>query len=83
MCDEGRDIYNASNPFVTEFVGDRDGKKTVKRQNRQLQAVHFNQGQVTYKAAVESVSGLASKLGEYKKAALVVTGQYSNEEYNA
>src|SRR5690606_4888913 len=36
MCDEGRDIYKASNAFKTEFIGTRENKKTVKKQNRLL-----------------------------------------------
>ena len=83
MCDEGRDTYKSTNPFITEFVGERGNKKTVKRQNRLLQGVNFNNGEQVYVDAIDSVKKLSSQLGDYKKAALVLTGQYSNEEYTA
>lgn len=83
MCDQGRNIYKATNPIVTEFVGERGNKKSVKRHNRLFEASHVHSGHVEYKNVFESLNSLRNKLGEYKKAALVVTGQYSLEEYEA
>jgi NADH-quinone oxidoreductase subunit G len=82
MCDEGRDIYKATNTVNTEFVGERGSKKAVKIQNRLMQAMHMKQGEVRYLDAKTSLTNLAGQLNEYKKAALVLTGQYTTEEYD-
>ena len=81
MCDEGRKIYKATNVMNTEFVGERGSKKSIKVQNRLTQAVSYENGQKEYKNSVEALKEL--KLNEGKKAALVLTGQYTNEEYEA
>ncbi len=82
MCDEGRDIYKATNPVDTEFVGERGDRRVVKKQNRLTLAVHLNQGQVQHKDPEELLAESVD-FSQYKKTALVVTGQYSMEEYEA
>ena len=83
MCDEGRNIYKATNPVNTEFVGERGHQKVIKKQKRLTQAVHLNEGQTQYKDPMDLLTILSKNLSQYKKAALVVTGQYSLEEYEA
>lgn len=83
MCDEGREIYKASNPMVTEFVGERGSKKSIKKQNRLLQAVHRNGGETHYKNSLESLKNLKEKISGFNKAALVLTAQYSVEEFDS
>ena len=83
MCDEGREIYKATNVMSTDFVGERGSKKAIKKENRLTQAIHRNSGEMSYKHSKESLNSLSEKLGGYKSAALVVTGQYSSEEYDA
>ncbi len=83
MCDEGRKIYKSTNVMTTEFVGERGSKKAIKQENRLTQSIHKNEGVVKYKDTKEALSSISTKLGSYKQAALVVTGQYSSEEYDA
>ena len=83
MCDEGRDIYKATNPVSQEFSGKRGNQKVVKKQNRLTEAVHFNEGRVQHKDPMDSLTILSKNLSQYEKAALVITGQYSLEEYGA
>ena len=70
MCDEGREIYKATNSTLTEFVGERGHKKTVKNPNR-----------ITL-LGIDKVKEIYSNKSQYAKAALVLTGQYTNEEYD-
>ncbi|MEM7645856.1 MAG: 2Fe-2S iron-sulfur cluster-binding protein [Pseudomonadota bacterium] len=81
MCDEGREIFKATNIMTTEFVGERGNQKAIKKENRLIQALHKNEGTVNYKSSQDSIQSLTEKLSSYKKAALVLTGQYTNEEY--
>ncbi len=83
MCDEGREIYKSTNVMTTDFVGERGSAKAVKKENRLTQAIHINAGDKNYKTATESLNSLKEKLDSYSKAALVVTGQYTSEEYDA
>ena len=83
MCDEGRDIYKATNPVNQEFSGKRGSQEVIKKQNRLTEAVHLNKGQSQIKDPLVSLRTLSENLLQYKKTALVVTGQYSLEEYGA
>lgn len=83
MCDEGREIYKASNVTQTEFVGERGKKKAIKKQNRLVQANHFNQGNAEYLNSEVALSNLKDQLAGVSKASLIVTGQYTSEEYEA
>lgn len=83
MCDQGRNIYKATNLVVTEFVGERGEKRSIKRQNRLTQAVHVKGGNTEYHNVFDSLHSLRDEWQGHKKAALVITGQYSLEEYKA
>lgn len=83
MCDEGRKVYKSTNVMVTEFVGERGDKQAIKKENRLTQALIFNQGAKKYKTSVEALNQLRDSMSDYKSASLVLTGQYSNEEYEA
>ncbi|MCB0377020.1 MAG: (2Fe-2S)-binding protein [Bdellovibrionales bacterium] len=81
MCDEGRDIYKAVNPITTDFVGERENKKAVKKPNRILSAHSYHDGKMEFISTAETVSSI--ELGSFSNPALIVTGQYSNEEYDS
>jgi len=85
MCDEGRDIYKASNVFKTEFVGERGKKKTRKLPNRVTQATMWTDGLAEARDPKEALKGLASTLSSFdkKNVALVLTGQYTTEDLEA
>ena len=82
MCDEGRDIYQATNLFRTEHVGERGSKKTVKRPNRVTQTLAWQDGKRHYLNTNDTVKSTGTTFGgiKDKNAALVLTGQYTNEE---
>jgi NADH-quinone oxidoreductase subunit G len=81
MCDQGRNIYKSTNPFFTEFKGERGQKKAIKQANR-LQQVQIKAGQGwQYQSTIQWLKSFQSQLSQVSKAALVVTGQYSNQEY--
>ncbi len=83
MCDEGRKIFKSTNVMTTEFVGERDDnkKRAIKKENRLTQAIHKESGKTVYKTALDSLGLLREKMNGVKKAALVLTGQYTSEEY--
>ncbi len=83
MCDEGRKIYKSTNVMNTEFVGVRGEKKAVKVQNRLTQAIHRKDNEVDYFLTSKALENLREDLKSVDKAALVLTGQYTNEEYEA
>jgi NADH-quinone oxidoreductase subunit G len=85
MCDEGRNVYKSTNVMTTEFVGKRDDhkKRAIKKENRLTQAIHKEGGNKVYKNSLDSLAQLRERLGEFQSAALVLTGQYSCEEYDA
>ncbi len=85
MCDEGRRVYQSTNVMTTEFVGERDDhkKRTVKKENRLTQAIHKEAGNRVYKTSLDSLGLLREKLNSVKTAALVLTGQYTSEEYDS
>ena len=83
MCDQGREIYKATNVLSTEFVGERGSQKAIKKQNRITQAVNMSGGESQYFNAGDLKNELSSSLNGVSKAALVVTGQYTNEEYES
>lgn len=80
MCDHGRNIYKSTNMMITEFVGDRDTKKAVKKQNRLLEAFSQNGSERKYLSTIEQLQELRSSL-KGKKIALILTGQQTVEEY--
>ncbi len=82
MCDHGREIYKSTNVTVTEFVGERDHKKALKKQNRLIEAKFVSKGQSDYRPTVEMLQELKAKIDKTKKLALVLTGQYTVEEYD-
>ena len=83
MCDEGREIYKATNPMTTEFAGKRGNQKVIKKQNRLTQAWVMDEGKKSYKDSLTLLKDFSKNLLQFKKAALVLTGQYSLEEYEA
>ena len=80
MCDEGREIYKSVNHFKTEYTGERDSKKTQKVKNRLTQALRWTNGVKENTDPVHAMENIAQEMPGYKKPALVVTGQYTNEE---
>jgi len=83
MCDHGREIYKATNPVMTDFVGERGKKKALKRQNRLMQVKKSQDSAWQYLDSADTLKRLQASLSNVKKAALVVTGQYSTQEYQA
>ena len=58
MCDEGRNIYKATNPVNQEFSGQRGNQKIIKKQNRLTQSIHRNKGQSSgYKDPLGFIKG--------------------------
>lgn len=82
MCDEGREIYKSTNAFRTEHIGERGQKKSVKKPNRVTQSLAWDQGKQHFLSTDEVVTETGQSFASLKdkKAALVLTGQYTNEE---
>ena len=85
MCDEGRQIYKATNQLSTEFIGERDERKLLKKENRLQWALSYvpHREEVQERDPQERLEEWGQELKKYKKVALVVTGQYTNEEYGS
>ncbi len=83
MCDEGRKIYKSTNLMNTEFEGPRGEKKAIKKQNRLTQVIHRADNNKEYSLTLDALKKLRDQLADNKKASLVLTGQYTNEEYES